>query len=48
MKPKIHINDGGVITEREMTEEEYSALIESGWTDEPAPIEEAQPSTDAG
>jgi hypothetical protein len=35
MKPKIHINDAGVITEREMTDEEYAALIESGWTETP-------------
>jgi hypothetical protein len=33
MKPKTHINDGGQIIEREMTEEEYAALIESGWTE---------------
>ncbi len=57
MKPKIAtILDDGIYGEREMTEEEYAALIESGWTEtsdepateEPAPAEEAQPSTDAG
>jgi hypothetical protein len=37
-RPNIHINDNGQITEREMTEKEYAALIESGWT-ETAPEE---------
>jgi hypothetical protein len=51
-RPNIQIDD----KIREMTDEEYAALIESGWTEtsdepateEPAPVEEAQPSTDAG
>lgn len=48
-RPNIQIDD----EVREMTEEEYAALLESGWTEEPAteepaPVEEAQPSTDAG
>jgi hypothetical protein len=56
--PIIAITDGttGETIQREMTDEEYAALIESGWTEtsdepateEPAPVEEAQPSTDAG
>lgn len=36
-RPNIQIND----EVREMTEEEYAALIESGWTERPA--EEATP-----
>jgi hypothetical protein len=42
MKPKIHTNDAGVITEREMTDEEYEALLATGWTEE-GPVEEEQP-----
>jgi len=39
-RPNITIHDSisGVTEEREMTEEEYAALIESGWT-ETAPEE---------
>lgn len=38
MKPLIQIDD----EVREMTDDEYEALLASGWTsgDEPAPIEE--------
>lgn len=43
-RPNIQIDD----EVREMTEEEYQTLLDSGWTEEPAPVEEAQPSTDAG
>ena len=43
-RPNIQIDD----EVREMTEEEYQALLGSGWTEEPAPVEEAQPLTDAG
>jgi hypothetical protein len=46
-RPNIQIND----EVREMTEEEYAALIESGWTEEstgeqaaPQPVEEEEPS----
>jgi len=31
MKPKTHINDGGQIVEREMSDEEYAELLVSGW-----------------
>ena len=56
MEPRmIHIHDVafGAVIEREMTEEEYQTLLDSGWTEEPAteepaPVEEAQTSTDAG
>jgi hypothetical protein len=48
-RPNIQIDD----EVREMTEEEYQTLLDSGWTEEPAteepaPVEEAQTSTDAG
>jgi len=43
-RPNIQIDD----EVREMTEEEYQTLLDSGWTEEPAPVEEAQSSTDAG
>ena len=43
MKPNIDIHDGitGETISREMTDEEYAELLESGWTEEPtneAPI----------
>ena len=53
--PIIAITDGttGETIHREMTEEEYSALVESGWTEEstgeqaaPQPVEEEEPSDD--
>lgn len=36
MKPLIQIDD----EVREMTDEEYEALLASGWTLEPAPVDE--------
>ena len=41
-RPNIQIDD----EVREMTDAEYQTLLDSGWTDEPAPVEEAQTSTD--
>jgi hypothetical protein len=49
-RPNTTVHDAisGETIEREMTEEEYQTLLDSGWTEEPAPVEEAQTSTDAG
>jgi len=54
-KPTATFHDAltGTTVVREMTEEEYQTLLDSGWseepaTEEPAPVEEAQTSTDAG
>lgn len=57
-KPKIHVNNvttDGIVS-REMTDEEYEALLASGWTpseetatdEAPASDDAGAPSTDAG
>jgi hypothetical protein len=33
-RPNKHSNDSNGIVEREMTEEEYEALLATGWTEE--------------
>lgn len=47
-KPNITIHDGatGETVEREMTEEEYAALVASGWTLEPTPEPEEETPTE--
>lgn len=41
MKPTLTDHDAqtGVTVAREMTDEEYAALLESGWTEEGEPAE---------
>jgi hypothetical protein len=44
MKPRTTEHDAvtGITIDREMTDEEYEALLATGWTEE-GPVEEEQP-----